>query len=316
MPIADILRSILIVPGHKPDWMRKAPGLGADALMFDLEDPVPVDAKADARAAAGAVVEDAGATSVPIFVRVNGWGTGHLLHDLHAVVGPGLHGVALPKTDQAGDVIALDRVLSELEAARGLPVGSIEVYPILETARSMRESHAVFTSSARVRRGSGVIAATPGGDFYRATGSTYTDEGLESLYVSSKIVLDARSAGFDSIIGGVVTDLTGTELLRTVMTRLRTIGANGAFAIHPSQVPVLNEVFSPSADDIAEAVATLVAMADGVARGDAAVRHRGRMIDYAHVRTARDLLDQAARWGLEVPDHPEVDVLSYGGAPG
>src|SRR5439155_16910892 len=115
---AQWYRSMLFVPGHKLDWMLKAPKYGADALMFDLEDAVEVTAKPAARKAVATAIGELRNGSFGRFVRVNGWRTGFLLDDVDAIVIEGLDGVALPKVEDPEDVAALDRVLGELERSR------------------------------------------------------------------------------------------------------------------------------------------------------------------------------------------------------
>lgn len=311
MTTTRLCRSILIVPGQKLAWLLKAPQYGADGLMFELEDAVPVDAKAQARQATARAIDELQGVDALLLVRVNGWGTGRLLDDLDAVVRPGLDGVALPKTDSPEQVRALDLALTELELTRGLPPGRLEIYPILESAYGILRNFEAISCSPRVRRAGGMIGANPGGDYHRAMGNRWTEEGLESLYVNSRSVLHARAAGIENIIAGPVAEFGNEALLRRVMTSVRTIGANGALAIHPSQVPVLNEVFAPSQAEIDEARSLLVAMADAVERGDAAVGHQGKMVDYAQVRSALDFLTRAEAMGLATGDYPKLDVLSY-----
>src|SRR5579871_4612438 len=113
-------RSMLFVPAHKLDWMRRAPRFEADALIFDLEDSVPVDGKQAAREAVVTVLDEFVDAPFGKFVRVNAWRTGHLLADVSAIVRPGLTGIMLPKTEEPSDVTALDRLIGELELERSL----------------------------------------------------------------------------------------------------------------------------------------------------------------------------------------------------
>jgi citrate lyase subunit beta/citryl-CoA lyase len=108
------------------------------------------------------------------------------------------------------------------------------------------------------------------------------------------------------------TELENLDLVRRIHTVARDMGALGSMCIHPSHVPVLNEVYAPSPKEIAEAQEILNLMADAVAKGEAAVRFKGRMIDYAHVRASLVLLKQAESFGIDVGPIPEVEVLSLG----
>jgi citrate lyase subunit beta/citryl-CoA lyase len=299
---------MLFVPGHKLDWMLKAPRYGADALIFDLEDAVPPGAKAAAREATSSALAQLSEVDVGRFVRVNGFGAGSTLDDLGAVVGPGLDGVFLPKVRSAHDVTALDVILGELEAARGLDPARIEIVPLPETARALHQFHDVCMASGRIRRVPASSGATPGGDVHRALGTEATDEGVESLYIASKVVLDARAAGVDQILGGMTTEIADLERVRIVATRARQRGATGTMVIHPSHVLVVNEVFSPSVAQLEEAVAIVDAMARAIAAGDSATRHGGRLVDIAHARTSLALITRARQLGMDVPTHEELQL--------
>ena len=304
-------RSMLFVPGHRRDWVEKAAERGADALIFDLEDSVPADevAKADAREIVAAALTELSSRQAGLFVRINAWGSGHLLRDLLAVMRPGLAGVVLAKTAGPSEVHALDRVLTEFEADRGLAPRSVEIVPLAETAAGLRHAYEVCACSTRVRRIPGVMTILPGGDLEHALGIESTESGLESLYASSKVVVDARAAGVQHILGGTVLDLDDLDGLARKCEAARHIGADGALVIHPRHVPTVNDVFSPSAERIADAREQLEAMATALAGGLAATRFKGRMIDYAHVRSSLTLLRNAQSVGIDVGDYPAIDLL-------
>ena len=248
------------------------------------------------------------------FVRVNGWRTGNLLGDLTSVVCAGLDGAMLPKTEDVEDVVGLDLLLGELEMERGLPVGRIEIVPLCETARGMYMHYEICMASERIRRSGGGGGMPPGGDGTRALGLHLTSEdGYESLFANGRGNLEARAAGVTQIMGGMTTKLNDLDLVRRLMVRSKSLGASGALAIHPSHIPVLNEVFSPTREEIAEAQEVIRVMKSAVARGDAAVRLGDRMVDYAHVRSALDLLRLAQGFGLDAGEIPEMAILSFDG---
>jgi citrate lyase subunit beta/citryl-CoA lyase len=297
---------MLFVPGHKLDWMLKAPRYGADGLILDLEDAVGPSHKPAARETVARAVAELKDHPCGVFVRVNDWRTGHLLADVLAVVGEGLDGVMLPKAEGPLDVGALDLVLSDLEAARGLPAGRIEIAPLAETAAGMRRLYDSIMASPRVKR-AGVIGGTGnGGDGTRALGITIGESGDEGLYFDAHQVLQARAAGLSQVWGGMIAQIGDLELVRRVSIRNRRLGGTGAMAIHPSHVPILNDVYGPSAEEIGEARETIAAVAAGLARGDAAVQHRGAMVDAAQAVTAVALIRRARSMGLDVGDVPEL----------
>jgi citrate lyase subunit beta/citryl-CoA lyase len=301
-------RSFLFMPGHKLEWMLKAPKYGADALIFDLDDAVPAASKQDALAHTAAAIDQLHDAKSDLFVRTSPWGDGRLLGDVTATVRPGLSGIVLSRTVDSGEVRALDLLLTELEATRGLPTGSVEIVPLCEDAGSLRQAYEILTSSPRVRRVFGVGANAPGGDVNRSVGYEWTEAGLESLYIAEKLVLDARAAGLSSVITGVVANVLDLDGLRRQMRFSKQLGANGAQVIHPSHVPIVNEIFSPTAEEIADARALLGTMAAAQQRGDAAAVHNGRMIDLAHARSSLGVLRRAEAFGLAVGEYPRVDV--------
>jgi citrate lyase subunit beta/citryl-CoA lyase len=304
-------RSMLFVPGQKLEWMLKAPKYKADALMFDLEDAVPIDQKEAARVATSRAIDELKKGPFGRFVRLNGWRTGQLLRDLRAVVVEGLDGVGLAKTEGPEDVVALDLVLSELEAERGLPAGQIEIMPMAETAHAMWLSYELAMASPRVKRGGGVVNATPGGDATRALNLRLSRDGREWIPIGVRSLLAARAAGITHIIGGMTTEIEDLDLVRQLAMQSKDYGATGGLCIHPSHIPILNEVYAPSAAELEHARAVLAAMAEAISRGDAATRFRGGMVDYAHARTALDLVKVAESFGIPVGEIPKIEVLSY-----
>ena len=128
-PVTHVLRSLLFVPVHRPRFVERAPGAGADVVCLDLEDSVPWDEKPRARDIAKETIPEMPRTGYLLFVRVNGLYTGLLEQELDAIVGPQLDGISLPKTDSARTVRQVDAYLTELEKARGLPVGQVKIIP-------------------------------------------------------------------------------------------------------------------------------------------------------------------------------------------
>jgi len=302
---------LLFVPGHKLDWMRKAPAFGPDGLILDLEDSVPADRKADGRAAVRTAIAELADQPVLVFVRVNAWHTGNLLADVEAAVTPGLTGVIVPKPESADHVIGLDLVLEELERRAGLEPGRIEIFPTPESAAGLEHAAAIASASSRVRRFLGGGGGFTAGDSARSLGLRGRADGLNSLYSAARLNAAARATGITQVYGGMTTDVHDLELLRASCERARDFGATGTFIIHPSHIPVVHDVFSPTEAEIKAARDVLHAMADAIARGDAAVRLGNEMVDYAHARTSLDLLRDAEALGLAVGDYPDLDIPSY-----
>jgi citrate lyase subunit beta/citryl-CoA lyase len=305
------LRSFLFVPGNRPAWMSKASEYGADALMFDLEDAVAIAAKAEARAHVARAIDEHLTWAGSTFVRVNSWRTGMLIADLLAVVRPGLVGVALPKILDRSEVVALDLVLHDFESDRGLPIGEIEIIPILETPPALYRVFDICECSERVRRITGVGGSDiTGGDLTRALGLPMNESALaEMLHLNSRGILEARAAGVREILNGSTSDLADLDKARAVAVQAKRMAATGTLVIHPNHVPIVNEVFSPSRREIDDALALLETMARAVKEeGAGSAAHEGRMVDYAHVRSSVELLERAKALGIDVGVVPEIDV--------
>lgn len=301
-------RSMLYIPGHKLDWMLKAPKYGADALMLDLEDSVEVTQKAKARNAVATTITELSTGSFGRFVRLNGWRTGYLLDDLNAVVIDGLDGVALAKTEDPEDIAALDLVLGQLERTRGLPLGQIEICPHAETAVAMYRFYDICMASQRIKRAGSVCGPLPGGDSARALGLQLKEETNEGIYFGAYSALQARAAGIVHVEGAMTARLDDLELVRRIGERSKRMGASFGSAIHPSHIPVINEVYSPSQDEIDEARDTVSFVAQAIASGEAAIRYKSTMLDYAHVRTAMEVLKKAQAAGIDVGSVPKLKL--------
>lgn len=300
-------RSMLYIPGHKLDWMLKAPKYGADALMFDLEDSVELTQKAGARKAVATAIKELCTGPFGRFVRLNRWRTG-CLEDLNAVVIDGLDGVALAKTEDPEDIAALDLVLGELERSRGLPVGRIEICPHAETAVAMYRLYEICMASQRVKRTGAAGGPTPGGDGARSLGLQLNDVTDEGIYFGAYSVLQARAAGIMYVEGASTAALDDLELVRRIGERSKRMGASFASALHPSHIPVINEVYSSSQDEINEACEIVSVVAAATARGEGAVRYKSAFLDYASVRTAMDVLKKAQAAGIDVGDVPKLEL--------
>lgn len=303
-----LYRSILFVPGNRPDWIDKAPKYGPDALILDLEDAVPNAEKVEARKTVRAGIERSRERGVPIVVRVNGINTGLTGEDVEAIVTPGLVAVAIPKLERAEEVLKVDAWIELFERKAGMPIGGVEIVALPETARGIMNIYQLATACPRVGNIVGGVGARSG-DVTKAIGYKWTRAGLETLYMASHMLLAARAAGIEYPLGGGSLEVGDTELVRAQLQRAREIGFRGALLIHPSAVPIANEVFAPSQEEIEWNKGVLRAMAEAEQAGRAAVTYDGMMIDYAHVRNALDLLHQAEAFGINVGEYPQVKAL-------
>lgn len=295
-PSQPRLRSALYVPGNKLDWMVKAPRYQPDALVLDLEDSVPPADKDAARERVAEAIDRLGGQPRPrLFVRLNPFRSGRTAGDVQAIVRPGLFGVYLPKDQGPEDVARLDALLSQAEQQAGLPAGQIVIRPMLESARAIREAYEVATASPRV--GYLGMGAAGSGDFARVLGFHETPQRLETLYYRSKVILDARAAGIPYPMGGVWMKVKDLDGLRGYAQEARNLGYFGMQSIYPGHVAIINEIFSPSAEEIDYYRGLVAAVQAAEAAGTSAVVYRGDMVDIAHLTYARQVLAD-----LEEPD--------------
>ena len=289
---ARLHRSALFVPGHLPDWVPKAVRSGADMLILDLEDSVPVAGKARARTLVRESLEALAAEGKDRSVRINGLETGLALDDLEAIVCPALQAVRLPKVESAGDLRELDTLLTHLEMRAGMEPGTVATPLDLETAGAMRNACDILRASPRAT--SMMLGCGPGGDAARAFGYRWTKDGTETHYLRSKAVLDARAAGIEYPLVTSWWDIPDLDGLRADAALNRRFGFRGMVVMHPSHVPIVNEAFTPDEAELAHARGLIAAMEAAEREGNAAVTYEGHMVDYAMVTTARELLDLAA----------------------
>ncbi len=284
-----LLRSMLFTPGNNMRMITKAGARGADAVILDLEDSVPVPDKETARLFVRDAMGDIGRHGSRVFVRVNAPETGLCEADLAWVVREGLDGIILPKAENRSDVVALSDRLDGLEAEteRGLASGSIAIVPLLESAKGIVNAHAVASASPRV-----AALAFGGVDFCRDMGIDRTDEGTELLYARAHVAISARAVGIFAVDTPCLATRDRERLLADARAA-RGLGFRGKLLIHPSQVDPVNEVFSPPQAGVARAREIVAAFEEAREQGAGAISLDGKMIDEANYRQAVDLLATA-----------------------
>ena len=287
----DALRTLLFVPGHRDRMIDKAPGAGADGLLYDLEDSVPKAARATARDMVAAALS--APLGLPRYVRVNGIadaGREETAADLEAMVRTGLDGIVLPKAQSADDIVWTAREIDRLEAERGIDAGRTEIVPMIESALGVHFSYEILTASPRIA--SVIVGSAQDGDLQTDLGSEWSPDGTELLYARSRILLSARAAGLEQPLDGVFPGLDDEEGLIRDSMNARRLGYRGKTVIHPKQIEAVHRVFSPSEKEIAHYCDMIAAFEAAEAEGKGAVTFRGKMIDRAMVRKARGLLDR------------------------
>ncbi len=287
------MRSLLFVPGDSPRKFTRAMESGADALILDLEDSVAPGSKAQAREiTAGLLAETRHQGDRPrLYVRVNALDTGMTDADLDAVIPLEPDGIMLPKSSKGADVMLLDAKVTTSEALAGIEDGRTRIVAIVtETAASLFGLGTYDGSSARLEGmtwGGEDLSADIGSISNRDAAGNYTD-----LYRLARALCLAGAAAAGVLpIDSVYTDFRDSEGLRRECDDAVRDGFVAKMAIHPDQIAVINEVFTPSAEAMREADAVIRVMAEA---GDAGVASlKGRMIDRPHLRRAERILDRA-----------------------
>jgi citrate lyase subunit beta / citryl-CoA lyase len=298
-------RSCLSVPGSSPKMLAKAPGLPADEVFMDLEDSVAPLAKEEARGNVVQALKEGDWTGKSVVVRVNGVYTKWCAHDILEVVGSAgqyVDCIMVPKVELASDVTFVDNLLRMVEETTGLEkrIG-LEVQ--IETATGLRNIHDIAAASDRAETlifGPADMSASLGLPTVTAGLPMPGYPGDHWHHVLSTILVAARHAGLQAIDGPylVIKDLDG---FREMALRARALGYDGKWALHPGQVAVLNEVFTPSQEEFDKAEALLEAYrhATEVDRVGA-VMFGGEMIDEASRKMAEQLVARGRAAGLSV----------------
>jgi citrate lyase subunit beta/citryl-CoA lyase len=285
------VRSLMFVPANREDRMHKALASGADAIVLDLESTVPRGEAETARRMVRDLVAMDRAVRPSVFVRVSEVDSPDFAPDLAACAHPNLAGILLPQ------VLGPDCVRRASEALDAVdPDVRITIMPLVETANAVRTAYEIAGASPRVAYFGGGVSRN--GDIGRSIGFRWTPEGAETLYLRSKVLIDARAAGIVNPITGIWGSVDDLDGLRAFAEQSRDLGYEGLQCIHPKHLPIIHEVFTPSAAEIAEWQELLDAMEEAEQRGSAAIRLHGRLVDVAHVKTAHKNLARARRLGV------------------
>ena len=280
-PGARRLRSLLTVPANRADLVGKAPRSAPDAVFLDLEDGVPPDAKvaarADARAAAAALRE--AAPAMQVFVRVNGLTTPWFDGDMAEALDPALTGVVVPKVESLGHVATI------VEALEGADRTELGILVGVESAAGVARAEDILQSPVR-------WCYFGAEDFVADMGGVRTSGNQEVLYARSRVALAARVGGVHAV-DQIVADFRDDGRYFRDAEEGRALGYRGKLCIHPAQVPLAHEVFTPSHTAVEHARRLLAAYEEAATRGEATIAFEGEMVDEPMARRARAVLAAA-----------------------
>lgn len=283
------IRSMLFVPGSKEKWFEKIPEYRSDTVILDLEDSVPADLKEQARKQVSEAISHLHDQGQRVYVRINKGPYSFDFKDVDAVLQDGLEGIVLPKVEGPEDIDIISNIVSQMEYDKGIEVGKTKLIPTLETAKSIQFAYDIAVKD----RVCALASVSPkSGDVERSLGYQWTPLGLERLYIRSRVIVAARAANIMPI-GGLWQHVHDLKGLTRALKLDRRLGFLGQMVIHPSHVPLVNEIFSPTEEEIRYYKGLIETFQQAMKEGKGAVIYEGEHIDYAHVKSAEKYLELA-----------------------
>lgn len=284
-------RSFLFAPGNHPRKVAKVFDAGADAVILDLEDAVAIAEKPATRA----VVVTALQAPRPCrgYVRINALDTPFALEDLEAVVAPGIDGIVVPKIETPAQLHTAEWLITELERKAGLPIGGIDILPIIETGVGVANVRAIAAMSSRT-----AMLSFGAGDYTRDMNMDWTRAEAECNHARAEIVLASRAEGLAPPIDTVWIHLQDTDGLAASAATVKAMGFQGKLCIHPAQIDAVHETFTPDPAAVAFSEKVVAAFVAAESEGSASIQLDGYFIDYPIVEKARRILAVAEAAGV------------------
>ena len=279
-------RSLLYMPANNEKFLAKAQSRGADGIILDLEDSVAADDKFTAREICKSAIPELVNGPSDRLVRINA--TLRLaVRDIEAVTQQGLKGLLLPKVESAGILIAMDELLTSLEQERGMSIGQIRTIPMLETPNALLSAKKIACS---INRNIGLILG--GEDFATSAGLYPSAETLS--YPKIQMALAAKAAGLMPLgILDTVADFSDANYMFEVAKKSAKFGFEGATCIHPTMIDALNRGFSPTREEVNEAMQIIEVMENAWQNNHGAAQINGTMIDMPVYKRAKAILKRA-----------------------
>ena len=281
-------RTMLYLPGNNPNMLTRGYLFGSDGVVLDLEDAVAMVEKDTARILVSKYLKPGEFGSCYVSIRINGVDTEYWKDDLAAIVpNKRLDGIRVPKVEDAGTVKIIDEELSRLEEKNGLPVGKLTLHCLLETAHGIWNAYEIAKASPRIE------AIIPGGEDLRADLKTNrSDDSTELEWARRMLVFAARAAGVEPL-DTVFPRITDDEGLRKETEFIKQLGFSGKSIIHPNQIKIIHDIFTPTEAEIAKAQKIIAAAKEAAERGQGAVTVDGKMVDIPVVKRAEYTLVRA-----------------------
>jgi citrate lyase subunit beta/citryl-CoA lyase len=261
--------------------MRKAARYAPDAIIIDLEDTVPVQLKAQVRAEVGELIPT---LDVEVLVRVNSEPE-NIEADLEAVVSADLRAVIYPMAEDVATVEHVDTIITRLERERSLEPDSIKLILLIETALGVVRCFDCASAATRIE--SMAFGSAEDADLQRDLKCAWSVEGTEMLYARSKVLLDSRAAGLPYVLDGAFSDIGNDDALFADCRLSKRLGYDGRTLIHPNQIETARRAYAPSEKEVAYYTKVAEAFEEAEAKGIAAIKVEGKLIDYAMYKMAK-----------------------------
>ena len=291
-----MIRSMLFLPGNNPNMLINGSVLGADAVIFDLEDAVSPAEKDAARVLVRNTLRYMDFTGCQRIVRINSTDTAYWKADLDAILPEKPELILLPKTGTAQDALTADAYITELEEKLGLPANSVGLMPLIETALGVENAYAIASSCKRIH-----ALFLGAEDLTADLRCKRTKEGREIEYARTRLVVAARAADVE-VYDTPFTDVNDDEGIWTDAELAKALGFTGKAAISPRHLEAINQTFTPTLAEIDYAYEVLEAIAMAKAQGKGAIALRGKMIDAPIVARAQRTIEMAEQLGLDRRD--------------
>ncbi|HHT9082013.1 TPA: citrate (pro-3S)-lyase subunit beta [Streptococcus pyogenes] len=284
-------RTMMFVPGANAAMLRDAPLFGADSVMFDLEDSVSLKEKDTSRALVHFALKTFDYSSVETVVRVNGLDSCGAL-DIEAVVLAGVNVIRLPKTETAQDIVDVEAVIERVERENGIEVGRTRMMAAIESAEGVLNAREIAKASKRL------IGIALGAEDYVTNMKTrrYPD-GQELFFARSMILHAARAAGI-AAIDTVYSDVNNTEEFQNEVRMIKQLGFDGKSVINPRQIPLVNEIYTPTEKEIDHAKQVIWAIREAESKGSGVISLNGKMVDKPIVERAERVIALATAAGV------------------
>ncbi len=285
-------RTMMFLPASNPAMVKDAYIYGADSIMFDLEDAVAITEKDSARFLVYNALKTVDYGDTELVVRVNGLDTPFGRDDIEAVVRAGVHVVRLPKTERKEDIHEVEAVIEEVERKCGREVGSTKMMAAIESPIGVINAYEIATASKRL------IAIALGAEDYVTNMKTkrYPD-GMELLGARSQIIIAARAAGIYAI-DTVYSDVDNEEGFRREVELIKQLGFDGKSVINPRQIKPVNEIYTPTQEEIKKSITIVNAAKEAEENGLGVISVNGKMVDKPIVDRANRVLQLAAAAGV------------------